>query len=445
MNFGVLTGIRVSHREAGVQEIEAATLAPAADRLDTLIARDGVREAFVLQTCNRVEEYVVTPESAAGRTALADLEAAVPGDASVRMSHEAGLRHLLRVAAGLESLVLGEDQILGQFRSAYEIASSHGAVGPVLEDTLLKAIHVGERARTETGINDGITSLGSAAVALAQDRMALSGITALVVGTGEIGTKAAAALGREPVERLYLSNRTRSAAADAAADIDAPTAVVPFASFQSRIPEVDFLVTATASSDPILDTGSFSDAGDTLVIDLGQPRDVDPAVTTLPGVALRDLDDLKQITERTRRERRAAADRVDDLIETEFENLLEGFKRKRADAAIRAMYESADAVKRSEVETAINRLSAEGDLTDDERDVLESMADSLVNKLLAPPTRSLRRAAADDDWSTINTALQLFDPDFDHRPGGEAAPIEPDSAAGSARSTDSASSPIDDD
>ncbi|MDX1746521.1 MAG: glutamyl-tRNA reductase, partial [Halobacteriales archaeon] len=140
-----ITGVRVTHRSASLSTLETAAHDDPEGRLATLVDRDEVAEAFVLDTCNRAEEYVVTEDAAAGRRALSDFSQNLPESAVEITSHEDSLRHLLRVAAGLESQVLGEDQILGQFRTAYTVAEDAGAVGPVLEPALLKAIHVGER------------------------------------------------------------------------------------------------------------------------------------------------------------------------------------------------------------------------------------------------------------------------------------------------------------
>jgi glutamyl-tRNA reductase len=181
---GVVCGVAVTHREASVDEIESAGGTDERAVVRDLLASDGVDEAFALQTCNRAEAYVVAEDATAGRAALADFAPDVRDGAVREMDHETSLRHLMRVAAGLESLVLGEDQIIGQVRDAFETARGVGGIGPVLDPAITKAIHVGERARTETEINEGVVSVGSAAVELADRRRDLSGATALVVGAG---------------------------------------------------------------------------------------------------------------------------------------------------------------------------------------------------------------------------------------------------------------------
>jgi glutamyl-tRNA reductase len=205
---------------------------------------------------------------------------------------------------------------------------------------------------------------------------------------------------------------------------------VPLSAVDTVVSRVDVVLSATSSDDLVVDASALADAGDVTVVDLAQPRDVDPAAGEIESVTVYDLDALEDVTEETRENRRDAAEAVERIVDAELENLLEQFKRQRADEVIAAMYESAERVKAREVETALSKL----DLDDEEAAVVESMADSLVSQLLSAPTKSLRDAAAEDDWSTINTALQLFDPEF------EADGMPPAVAAMLAESDDGAPS-----
>nr|WP_210424075.1 glutamyl-tRNA reductase [Halorussus ruber] len=410
---GVVSGVRVSHDRASLDDVEAACHADEQAVLERLVDVPGVDEAFVIQTCNRFEAYVVTDAAATGRAVLADFAPDVGDHSVVEMGHEESLRHLLRVAAGLESLVLGEDQIIGQVRDAYESAREVGALGPMLDDAVTKAIHVGERARTETAINDGAVSVGSAAVTLLGEHADLGEATGLVVGAGEMGAIAAHALADADVEALYVANRSLDSAAELTEDVDHDdTSAITLDGLASALDAADVVVTATGSEDHVLDAGDFHDAGEVLAVDIARPRDVSPAADAVEGVTLYGMEALESVTDETERRRQRAAESVATMIDREFEHLLEGYKRKRADEVISAMYESAERVKEREVSEALSKLDAHGDLTDDQRDIVTSMADALVSQLLAPPTKSLRDAAAEDDWGTINTALQLFDPDF---------------------------------
>jgi glutamyl-tRNA reductase len=428
-NTGVVSGVRVSHESASLSELEAASAVSEADAVEALLAQPAVDEAFVLQTCHRAEAYVVADDGAAGRRALAEAGFDPAAAGAIGMGHEESLRHLLRVAAGLESLVVGEDQILGQVRNAYETATDADAIGHVLRQAVTKAIHVGERARTETEINEGVTSLGSAAVRLAERETDVAGGTALVVGAGDMGTLAAKALASADVDRVVVANRTVGRAARIADAVEAATETVTLERVDEHAADADVVVTATGSDDYVLDAETFADAAETVVVDLAQPRDVAPEADGERGIAVYDLADLESVTESTREQREDAARQVEAMLEAEFQRLLAQYTRKRADEVIARMYESADRLKAREVSTALSKLEAgDGDVSEAEREVLESMADALVSQLLAAPTRSLRDAAEQDDWSTIATALELFDPEFEDGMPFDAPPGEPASA-----------------
>ena len=426
MTTGVIRGVTVAHQRATVDEIESATTADEETAVRDLLTRDGVDEAFALQTCNRAEVYVVAESAAAGRAALDDFAPDLRDGAVHEMDHETSLRHLMRVAAGLESLVLGEDQIIGQLRSAFETARGAGGIGPVLDPAITKALHVGERARTETQINEGVVSLGSAAVELAARQRRLRGATALVVGAGEMGRIAARAFDDAGVSTLIIANRTVSKATSLADEVDADASAVPLDATADAATTADVLVTATNSPDPVLDGDDLDDAGSTLVIDLAQPRDVAPSVSSLDDVDAYDIDSLEAITDETREQRREAAAAVEEMIDDELDRLLDSFKRQQADEAISTMYESAELVKERELRTALSRLEAQGEVTEAQRETVEDLADALVGQLLAAPTKSLRDAAAEDDWTTIQTALDLFDPEFgdDSQPPAADRPRE---------------------
>jgi len=274
---------------------------------------------------------------------------------------------------------------------------------------VLKAVHVGERARTETDVNEGVVSLGSAAAERVGDEVDLDGATAVVVGAGEMGMLAARALADRGVARVVVANRTLAHAELVADELDVATEAVPLSALETVLARADVVLSATSSDDLVIDADDLAGGGEHAVVDLAQPRDVDPAAGALADVTVHDLDTLEDLTEETRESREAAAAAVEELVDAELENLLEQFKRQRADEVIAAMYESAEEVKARELETALSKL----DLDAEEEAVVESMADALVSQLLSAPTKSLRDAAAEDDWATINTALQLFDPEFD--------------------------------
>ena len=258
-----LAGARVTHDSATIDELEAAIHEDARRRLDELLSREGVSEAAVLQTCNRVEEYVVAETASLGRTALSDFASGTPDDVVDEMGHGECLRHLLRVAAGLESQVLGEDQILGQVRRTYATSKEAGALGPVLEDAFLKAIHVGERARNETAINEGVVSLGSAAVDVAERERGLDG-RVVVVGAGDVARTVVAALSERGSGDVCIVNRSADSAETLAAEVDAEWD--DLSELAAQVEVADVVIASTGSASPVIGHASLAGAGETLVV-----------------------------------------------------------------------------------------------------------------------------------------------------------------------------------
>jgi len=413
---GIISGISLSHTQASLAQLEAATTESQQQLVSDLLSVDGVSEAYALQTCNRVEAYVVTDEPETGRALLAEQFADLSDDVIQEFGHEQSLRHLLRVAAGLESLVLGEDQILGQVRTAYEEARQVDGIGPLLDDAVTKAIRAGERARTETAINEGVVSLASAAVRLASEKHGLDGERAVVVGAGEMGTLAAKRLAPR-VDDLVLANRTVERAEALASRVDEPVETVALDALPDAFEDSAVVISATSADKWIVGPDALASIGETFVVDITRPRDIPPAADDYDHLTVYDLDRLESVTEKTRQRRRQAAKRVEFIVDEEFDRLLVQYKRKRADQVISAMYESAERVKAQELAQTFAKL----ELDEDSEAVIESMADTIVSQLLAPPTNSLRDAAENDDWTTIHTALRLFNPNLD----AEDVPEEP--------------------
>lgn len=400
----VITGIRLTHNRATQPELEATSYPDPTDRLITLCDRPGITEAFILQTCNRIEEYVVTDSSADRSSIFTDVSY---HESAVTTGHTESLRHLLRVGAGLESQVLGEDQILGQLREAYLTADEANAIGPILEPALLKAIHVGERARTDTAINEGIVSLGEAAVTLAEQHHDIESASVLIIGAGEIASLAATAIARQS-PALTIANRSIERARSLGSELDATTDCFSLDSLPSLLERADLVITATGSETPIINTTTIRKAGQTIIIDIAQPRDVATDIDS-EEIQIYDLDGLKTITETTHKSRAEAATEVEQIIDEELELLVDFYKRHRADVVIKAMYAGADQIKQQELQRAL----AELDISEEQKEIVTSLADAITGKLMAVPTQQLREAASEDDWETIHAAIELFEPSFD--------------------------------
>lgn len=390
-----LAALVVSHRTATSDDIAAASVRPVRDVVRDLLDAGAV-EVFALQTCTRVEVYVVAEDAELDR--LLD-RLAIAGD---RLDEDEALDHILEVAAGLDSIVIGEDGVLGQLRRAVADARAVGGIGPVLDTVCTKAIRVGERVRSETAINEGVTSLASAAVRLASEGCALADATALVIGAGETGERACRALADAGVGRLLIANRTRARAETLAPLVGGE--VVDFAAVEELLPSVDLVVTATGSPTPILHAGMLATETGTVVIDLAQPRDVALDVRTLSSVTLHDLDTLRVVTRETRASRAAAAADAEAIVHEERARLADQLRELAADETLGAVYRHAEAVKRDALDTALSKL----DLTATQEATLSAFADALVAEVLATPTRNIRAAARDGDERTLALARELF-------------------------------------
>jgi len=425
-----ISGLTVSHRTASIEAIEQVSNGDPARVAARLAAAASVDEVFVLETCNRFEAYVVTPTPASGAAVLASVVAPLDADAAIQMAHEESLRHLLRVAAGLESVVIGEDQILGQFKRAVEDARRRGELGALLEPGLMKAVHVGERVRATTAINEGVISMGSAAVQLAASEHPLADARIAVIGAGEMAGLILAALADRDVSQIEIVNRTLPHAEHLAARVDAPATARPLGELDAAVAAADVIFSATGADGYLLTPADMVDAP-AVIVDASQPRVVDPTVAVGTEAVVYDMDDLDAVTSSTTSSRAAAAREAEAVIDEELEHLLYLYKRRRADAAISTMYEAAAAVRDREVATALNRLDDEVAADAQTEEVIESMADAIIGQLLAAPTRSLRDAAVEDDWETIQTAMALFDPNFSRAAvDEETAEAEPPPAGG---------------
>ena len=405
----VVAGLSLSHAEqnASADRIAAAAGSSQREAVAELLEPAGVAEAFVLWTCNRAEWYVVAETTERARDALA-VAPAVAHEYGRPLDHEASLEHLLRVAAGLESVVLGEDQILGQVQGAYEDARAAGGIGPTFETVVEKALRTGRRARTETAINDGVVSLPSAAVRLVRENAGLAGGTAVVVGAGEMGRLAAEHMAPH-ADRLVVANRTPEHAAAVTDDLGDTTRPAGLDELPTLVADAHVVVSATGSPEPVFERETLAAAGETFVVDLAQPRDTPPSVDELSGLTVYDLDRLEVITDKTRRARREAAEQVTEMVAREHDRLTASLRRTRAEEAIATMYDRAADIKAEAVETALDEL----ELAPEEEAVVESMADTLVSQLLATPTANLRAAAEHGNWAQLRAAAAVLDLDTD--------------------------------
>jgi glutamyl-tRNA reductase len=379
--------------------------------LNWVKSQDHIEECAVLKTCNRVEIYVVSPR---GEKVLFELakKARVSSRIIDFHDHDESILHLFRLASGIESMILGEDQILGQMKDLYYIAKKAGTLGWLLDTVFKKSIQVGKRVRKETRINERSISVGSAAVDLAEEIIGdLKGKSILVIGAGDTGELIAKALREKDVGSFYVTNRTFSSAQSLAERLGG--IAISFEEMKSYLRIADVVISATSAPHYILLRNDVEKAmagrhSKLLIIDIANPRDVDEAVSKVNNVELHDIDSLRNISDDNMKQRRAEMEKVEVIVREEYELLKTKYKRKQAEELLALLYSQAEVIKEQEVRKAMNKLGSYHTLGEIEQQVLNDMSHSIVNKLLAEPTKSLKSSAERGDIDFLKSALELF-------------------------------------
>lgn len=406
-----ISSMVITHTKASIEEMEKAWHGDIEYVLKSLYSHEHVHECAVLKTCNRVEVYVVSPKASSVLFHFAK-EMGASSHIIEFYDHEDSLKHLLRLASGLESMIVGEDQILGQIKDLYVTAKNVGTIGPSLNTAFSKAIQVGKRVRTETRINKGSVSIGSAAVDLAEEILGgLTGKKILVIGTGEMGTLVTRALAHKDMEVVYLANRTFETAKQLAEEIGGDA--VLFDNINECVKNADVVISATAAPHYVLRKSTVEKAMENrnkelLLIDIATPRDIEPEVSDISHVKLHNIDSLRRINEKNMEMRRSEAKKAEVMIDEEFALLNTQYKRQKADGLISHLYGQVHNVREREKQRAINRLSSYHTIGDIESEVLDDLTHSIVNKILAEPTKNLRKAAENDEDELMDVASRLF-------------------------------------
>lgn len=396
--------IGLNHRTAPVELREK--LALAAPALDVLAAQRqtaeaAVREVAVLSTCNRLEIYAVVNQRETGWrqlkafiAGLGDLPASALTPHLYRLEDDAVVRHLMRVACGLDSMILGEPQILGQVTAAFGTAQGAGLVGPVLSHLFSAAIHAGKRARTESTISRYTTSVSHAAALMVLDAVVVQSPKILIVGAGEMAVLAAKALRKHGVTDLAFINRTHSRAEVLAAELAGRS--LGWSELDEALLWADAVITATGAPHTVIYAHDVAanlerrQGRPLLLVDIALPRDVEVAVDDLVGVQRRDIDDLHAIVDRNAAQREAAVPQVESIVGHEQESFLEWYYSREVTPVIKDLRRWAAQVAQLEVEQALARIGNQDPHT---TEVVNRMAHRIVNKLLHEPTVRLRGQA----------------------------------------------------
>ncbi|SEP63324.1 glutamyl-tRNA reductase [Ectothiorhodospira magna] len=413
----MLFTLGVNHKSAPVGIRERVVFSP--DRMDEaltgLIRSTPVEEAAILSTCNRTEIYFRSEAHQPTDRVLhwlADFHRLKPGEIQpyiYRHSEAEAVKHLLRVACGLDSLVLGEPQILGQLKGSYQSAGAAGTLGRQLGRLFQHAFSVAKNVRTSTAIGSSPVSVAFAAVSLARQIWGdMKPLTALMIGAGETIELAARHLHSNQIGRIIVANRTVERAKTLASEFDAE--VITLSEIPARLAEADILISSTASPLPILGKGAVERAlkarkrRPMFMVDIAVPRDIEPEVGSLDNVFLYTVDDLEEVIQENLQSRREAARQAEEIIDSQVSTFMGWLRAQSAVSTICAFRDKAHTVQLEVLEKA-NQMVAAGKSPEE---ALSFLAHTLTNKLLHDPCHTMNEAAREGRLELVDAAHALF-------------------------------------
>jgi glutamyl-tRNA reductase len=411
----LITG--VSHKTAPVEVRECLAFRdealPAA--LADLKRREGVAEALILSTCNRVEVTVTTEDSADPRAIvdafLADHKAVSPHTIGPHLYRHEGrdaIHHLFRVASSLDSMVVGEPQILGQLKAAYAAAKDSGAVCGWLEGLLTRAFSVAKRVRSETGIGQMAVSVSYAAVELARKIFgSLANRTVMLAGAGKMSELAARHLRSSGASHVFVTNRTHERALEMAALFQGTP--VEYTRFVAMLPEVDILIASSGAPHYILHKDEMQRViaarrnRPMFLIDIAVPRNIEPSVNEIDNVFLYDIDDLQEVVNANLRERMKAAERAEELVAEEVERTMARLKVAEVTPTIVGLQEQLEQIRAGEIEKARRKY---GPFTPEQEQAIEALTHGIVNKIAHGPISEIRNHAGHPEGAHVIAAIR---------------------------------------
>ncbi len=411
----LITGL--NHRTAPVEVREKLAFENEGlgEALRSLLAATGAEEGLILSTCNRVEVALTTENGEAPLPAverfLCESRRVPPADVTPHLYHledEKAIHHLFRVAASLDSMVVGEPQILGQLKAAYAAAKAQGAVGGQLEVFLTRAFSVAKRVRSETGIGESAVSVSYAAVEMARQIFgSLDQKKVMVVGAGKMSELAARHLRRSGAAHIYVTNRTYERAREMAAVFQGT--IVEYDRLMAALPDMDIVITSSGAPHYILkktDVRRIIEARKNqpmFLIDIAVPRNIEPAVNEIDNVFLYDIDDLGRVVEANIGERRKRAEQAEEIIALEVERMLARLKAREVAPTIVSLQEQLEELRQGELARMRGKL---GELTPQQEEALETLTRGLMNKVAHGPISELRRQAGQPEGNRFIEAIR---------------------------------------
>ena len=415
----VLVGVNHKTAPVEVRELLAFSDEASADGLRNLVDGEIIREALIVSTCNRVEILgaIGTDQVGLGSERITQfLDSArglPPGFIDEHLySHtdDQAVRHIFRVASSLDSMVLGEPQVLGQVRRAYAVAVEAGTAGRVLNRLVHHTFRVAKRIRTETGIAANAVSISYMAVELGKKIFSsLKGHTVLLIGAGEMAELSARHLVNAGVTRVLIANRTEEAARRLASEFGGEA--VPFDQLADFIPEADVVICSTGAPDYVVTEPLTRQVRErrrnrpTCFIDISVPRNIDPAVGKLPNVFVFDIDDLESVISSNIREREREAERAELIVQSEVMQFQQSLRAMDIGPTIGALRQKLQELARAEMDRHRNRL---GNLTPEQAKAVEALLMSTVNKISHPVLNQMRRSYETSDSDTVQALRDIF-------------------------------------
>jgi glutamyl-tRNA reductase len=411
----------ISHHTAPLETREKIAIARSdyADRVRELHTLDGVEEAVIVSTCNRTEIYSIGPKHGnkqvrqwlQDKGGLSDEE--MDEHCYVR-EREHAVRHLFRVAGGLESLVLGESQIVGQLKESWQMAHEAGGVGKVMDRLFQHAFATAKRVRTSTGIGEHPVSVAYTTVILAKQIFGdLESKTVILVGAGEMIELCGRHLHEKAVSNLIIANRSLERATELAEQFDAHA--VSLENLPDVLYKADILITSTASQQPIIHSKLIKSAlrqrrnQPMFLVDIAVPRDIHPAVSKLGNVYLYTIDDLQKVVDENLSRRSKAAEAASGDVDESVEEFMRWLNSARAVVYLQKLHKHARMNSDELVAKALRKIQA----GKDPEQVITQLANTLAKRILHLPSTRLRQAAEDQDDELLRVANRLFEPDDD--------------------------------
>ena len=396
----MILNLRVDHKIADIQSME--NISKDIDELFwKLQEKYSIGEYVEISTCNRKEYYIHN------HYILEDDELLSHENQSIIIEHgQSAVMHLLRMTSGLESMIVGEDQILGQVKDAKYKASKDHHCGRVLDTVFTKAIHVGQVVRNKTNINKGSVSIGSAAIDLAEKHMGcLDEKSVLVIGAGKMGRLVAKALAEKDLNAIFVANRTYYVAVELAKDLGGEA--ILFNDLERYLAEADLVISATSAPHSIITKkrllGIDRTYDDLMMVDIANPRDISEDVVDL-GVKLFNIDDLREIADINTQLRIKEFGEAENIIDEEFILLKESFKIMEVDDILGSLRASMEEIRQRETQKAMVKLAD----VDGSAKILNNLTNSIVNKIFFDISKKVKKAAKDEDVEIIEAAEYIF-------------------------------------